>query len=156
MSGAAAEATAKLDPQTAARLHAPERWPELCGLLADLAPRLEFVGAFSADGDILALSAAGAAPLQQPPLDTLWALAERLGGPSPLGGKPNQGLQRAMVTTGRRKLLVRALSSSRGYVFACGESEGFTTDAWLLLDAVAVLGGALEIRRTLSSQEEKR
>ena len=119
-----------------------EGWQQLCELLYAVAPGLDLVGAHDRNGNILAIVCPFPTPKEH--LVAIKALAKRIGSSSPLRPSRPETLPRASFTVGGQRLLLRSLAGNTGYVFIFGAPESVTSSTWLLLDAVAVLGGALQ------------
>ncbi|MEO1368402.1 MAG: hypothetical protein AAFX50_14610 [Acidobacteriota bacterium] len=134
-------------------MRAPDRWRELCELLFAVAPGVELVGAHDSDGSILAVVSTVEKPEEQ--LAAIKALTRRISTSSPLDSSRSDALLRASFTIGGQRLLVRSLSGRKGHFFVLGAPGRVTSSAWLLLDAAAVLGGALQSQSRPEESLEK-
>jgi len=134
-------------------MNARERWRQLCELLFAVAPGLNTVGAYDRSGNVLA--AVGSLKTSDPQLRTIQAIGKRIGGSSPLGPSRPETLPRASFTIGGQRLLVRSLAGNHGYIFIFGPPDSVTSNTWLLLDSVAVLGGALQSQSRPDDSQEK-
>ena len=130
-----------------------DRWSQLCALMREVAPGVEAVGAYSNDGKLLTL--VGSDDEITPLATRIRDIAERIGASSPTEGRRPMNLPRATFMVGRRKLLMRSLAGNTGYAFSLGDADSVTSNTWLLLDAVAILGGALQSHTRPQESKEK-